>query len=319
MLELPDSWVWDSWIVDTGHEFHLFFLFASRALDDPERRHRRASVGHAVSTDLVEWRRLADALVRSDAPAIDDVATWTGSCVRGDDGRWRMFFTGLSDEPVRGTQVVTSAWSDDLLVWHKAERVDARADPRWYATGTATGIEDFRDPWVMPGDDGRWHMLVAASDPEPSSTGRGVIGHAVSDDLSSWEVTEPVVARGTGFDELEVPSVVDVDGETLLVFCCLAGRMSPRRRAQSPTGGLWFAPAAGPAGPFDLDRVLPLTTAELYAGHIVTDRQGTAVLLAFENIVDGRFVGRIADPVPVGPLVAAARARAEGDSAAAEH
>lgn len=81
MFKLPEAWVWDFWTVDDGDRYHLFFLYASRALRDPHARHYRASVGHAVSDDLVHWERVVDALVRSDAPAFDDLATWTGrSC-----------------------------------------------------------------------------------------------------------------------------------------------------------------------------------------------------------------------------------------------
>jgi len=39
MLRLADHWVWDSWLAVAGAEYHLFFLRASRALHDPERRH----------------------------------------------------------------------------------------------------------------------------------------------------------------------------------------------------------------------------------------------------------------------------------------
>ena len=53
MFSLPDSWVWDFWTVEDGDRYHLFFLYASRALHDPEARHYRASVGHAISDDLV--------------------------------------------------------------------------------------------------------------------------------------------------------------------------------------------------------------------------------------------------------------------------
>ena len=38
-LALPDHWVWDSWMTDDGTDYHLFFLRASRALQDRERRH----------------------------------------------------------------------------------------------------------------------------------------------------------------------------------------------------------------------------------------------------------------------------------------
>src|SRR5215210_6436007 len=96
MLRLADRWVWDLWSARTDSEYPLFFLQAPRSLGDPELRHRNASVGHAVSTDLRDWTRVADALTPQQAPAFDDLATWTGCVVRGDDGVWRMFSTGLS-------------------------------------------------------------------------------------------------------------------------------------------------------------------------------------------------------------------------------
>ena len=55
MLRLPDDWVWDSWVADDGETYHLYFLKAPRALEDPSRRHARAVIGHATSTDLVDW------------------------------------------------------------------------------------------------------------------------------------------------------------------------------------------------------------------------------------------------------------------------
>ena len=72
-MRLPDHWVWDSWPArDDDGTHHLFFLRASRALLDPDRRHNRASIGHARSGDLVEWELLPDALVAADEPAWDD-------------------------------------------------------------------------------------------------------------------------------------------------------------------------------------------------------------------------------------------------------
>ncbi len=116
MFKLPEAWVWDFWTVDDGEQYHLFFLYASRALKDPHARHHRASVGHAVSKDLVHWERVVDALVRSDAPAFDDLATWTGSVVRHPDGRWFMFYTGASLNDVgANVQSIGYAVSSDLL------------------------------------------------------------------------------------------------------------------------------------------------------------------------------------------------------------
>ncbi len=103
MFRLPDAWVWDFWLADDGERYHLFFLYASRALPHPDDRHYRASIGHAVSTDLSNWRRVADALVRSDGPAFDDLATWTGSVIQHPDGTWFLFYTGTQDDPGKAT------------------------------------------------------------------------------------------------------------------------------------------------------------------------------------------------------------------------
>ena len=101
MLRLASYWVWDFWFADDGDLYHLYFLKASRALLDPDRRHWRASVGHATSRDLTNWVEREDALVPSDEGAFDDVATWTGSVVRDAQGTWRMFYTGV-DRQGRG-------------------------------------------------------------------------------------------------------------------------------------------------------------------------------------------------------------------------
>ena len=51
--------------------------------------------------------------------AFDGTTTWTGSVVRGQDDRWRMFYTGtrfLEDEPVHtNIETVGVAVSDDLV------------------------------------------------------------------------------------------------------------------------------------------------------------------------------------------------------------
>ena len=98
MLRLDDLWVWDSWVADDGDLYHLFFLQAPRALEDPGKRHTAATVGHATSPDLVDWTYLGECFGpdRSGAPRFDDLAIWTGSVVH-DGERWRMFYTAVSN------------------------------------------------------------------------------------------------------------------------------------------------------------------------------------------------------------------------------
>ena len=147
--------MWDFWTVDDGTRYHLFFLYASRALGDPDARHYRASIGHAVSADLRTWQRVTDALVRSDPPAFDDLATWTGSVVHDGAGTWYLFYTGATMAPSgnKNIQRIGCATSTDLMTWTRSPSNPlVEADPRWYEQ-VGSGLwpdEAFRDPYVFP-------------------------------------------------------------------------------------------------------------------------------------------------------------------------
>jgi sucrose-6-phosphate hydrolase SacC (GH32 family) len=305
MLRLPEAWVWDFWLVDDGQTYHLFFLYASRALKDPDDRHNRASVGHAVSHDLVTWERVTDALVRGDQPAFDDLATWTGSVVRHPDGTWFMFYTGSTLTPAGNIQTIGFATSTDLLHWDKnpANPVLA-ADSRWYEK-LANGHwhdEAFRDPWVMPDADGNgWHLLITARANCGPIDDRGVVGHAWSADLRNWELLPPLSEPGQGFAQLEVTQVADIDGRTLLMFSCLRKDLSAARRATGTAGGVWVAAASTQVGPYDLAGAQQLTDSSLYVGRLIQQRDtGEWMFLAFAHDADdGSFVGEITDPQPI--------------------
>jgi len=302
MLRLAASWVWDFWIADDGERYHLFFLKASRALLDPDRRHWRATVGHATSTDLVSWTEHADAVLPDDSPAFDDLATWTGSVVRDESGLWRMFYTAVSRAEGGIVQRISSVVSDDLFTWRREPgRQVLEPDARWYETAETRQWPDqaWRDPWVFR-DGGLWHMLVTARANHGDPDDRGVIGHATSPDLVGWTVQPPVSEPEAGFGHVEVVQLAVVDGRPVGLFSCLGSELARSRRAEDPVGGVWAFPVEALSGPFRLEDAYRLTDERLYVGRLVQDRSGGWQLLAFRNDGDdGGWVGEITDPHPV--------------------
>lgn len=296
MLRLPDAWVWDSWYIrDDDGRYHAFFLRASRALLDPERRHRRASIGHAVSADLRAWELSADALVPAEAPAWDDLATWTGSVVRGPEGRWYLFYTGVTQADDRVVQRIGLAISEDLETWHRyGAKPLVEPDPTWYEHHDPTDWpgEAWRDPWVFPDPSGDgWHMLITAHAKDGSERGRGVIGYAHSADLVHWEVGPPLT-EPAGFGHIEVPQVAVIDGQPLLLFC---SNLSERDSSDQ----VWAVPGPSVTGPWDLSLARPVPVPNLYAPRLVQDTGGSWHLMGFVEERDGRFAGELCDPIPV--------------------
>ena len=301
-LRLAGQWVWDSWFVRDGDNFHAFYLQASRALGDPNRRHRNVSVGHAVSTDLKNWTVVADALAISDSPAFDSYTTWTGSVVKS-DGKWWMFYTGTSREDGGDVQSVGVATSYDLMVWQKhSTEALVEADGRWYAKRDDIKWHDeaWRDPWVFKfnQDDDTWHMLVTARVDGADTANSGVMGHAISKNLLDWDVLPPLSREGQGFGETEVFQFEVVDGVPIVLFCCSHYWLSPERKARE-TGGVYSLAVSPDLSDVNFERAVCFDAPELYASRLIQDASGGWNLIGFINMIDGEFVGELSDPIPV--------------------
>jgi beta-fructofuranosidase len=315
MLRLPDHWVWDSWIADDGDRYHLYFLKAPRALEDPGRRHTAATIGHATSTDLTDWTIEDDALL-PESGRWDDLALWTGSVARGDDGVWRMYYTALSTTPGHDVrdQRIGMAESDDLFTWRRAADEPLVApDPRWYRTldEDPGASETWRDPFVFRARDG-WHMLITARDKAAPRLRDGVVAHARSDDMVTWEL-QPPLTRPAGFGQIEVPQVRVVDGQPLLVFTCHPEEQSPEQIAEYGPFSTWYVLGDTPTGPWDIASARPFTAEpKLFAAPLVQLRDGAWAMVGFRNQEpEGILSFELLDPIPValraGELVAAGR------------
>ncbi len=313
MLRLEDFWVWDSWMVDDGELYHLFFLQAPRSLGDYARRHINARVGHATSRDLVTWDYLGECLGPAET-GFDDLAIWTGSVVRS-QGRWWMFYTAISTAGHHlYDQRVGSVVSDDLHTWRRVgDQPVLHVDRTWYKTldlappGTTgpdltTASETWRDPLVLPDPDGEgWHMLITARAVGAAGNDDGVIAHATSPDLLSWKLSAPLCQPGAGFGQLEVVQTKVIDGRPVLVFTCHPDEMTVSRIATSGRFSTWSVPAPSLLGPWDVTRARPFTAdPELFAAPLVQRRDGSWVIIGFRNLEpqgeDGLFIH---DPIPV--------------------
>lgn len=301
VLRLADQWIWDSWHVFDGQTAHLFYLQAPRSLGDPDLRHWSATIGHAVSRDLHDWEVVGDALGPGPPGAWDDQAVWTGSTIAHGD-RWMLFYTGCSTREGGRVQRIGAAVSDDLYRWQKLpDNPLIEADERWYERLDPTRWHDeaWRDPWVLPDPAGEGHhALITARVPSGAPWAAGVVGHAWSADLATWEVRPPL-SGPSGFGQLEVPQVAETDRGHVLLFSfdpddLPHGSGGPPRRSST-----YLAPAAGPLGPYAIDRAVPIGPSDTYAGRLVPTADGRLQLVAFVNSGPDGFVGEVTDPVPL--------------------
>jgi beta-fructofuranosidase len=286
MLRLPDRQILHGRIVDDGTEFHLFFVNTPH-----ESKQRDTSIGHAVSGDLRVWRMLPDAIAPFDGPAWDDLGAGTGTALRGPDGRWRLFYSGVSRGEAGLVQRIGVARSSDLVAWSRAAEPLLSADPSWYEKLDLIGWpeEVWRDPFVFADPAGSgFHMLITARAASGAAADRGVVGHARSDDLDTWEILPPLTDPA-GFGQLDAPQSSIVDGQPLLIFSCTAAMLSPQRSGHP---GVWVAPGDSRLGPWDVSSAVPVDRPGLHAAQLVRNHDG-------QWMVMGTLDGGIADPVAV--------------------
>lgn len=309
-FSLPDRWVWDAWYAQEGRTTHMFFLNAPKSIGNPDHRHFYARIGHAVSDDLLNWREVEPALAPAAGQAWDDLAIWTGSVIRRPDGRWMMFYTGISRAEQGHIQRIGAALSDDLIRWTRIGPAPLlAANPDHYETlvGSDAVDEAFRDPFVFPDPQGNgWHMYFTARRPTGPVDGRGVIGHATSPDLEAWHI-QPPIWTGDLYGELEVPDLFEHAGRWYLLFSTsarmIADGYQTRRGTPRETGTHYLVSETGPLGPWHHPApkfLLGDGAGTHYVARHVLAPAGNHALIAFNNIdAKGRFHGSLTDAMPI--------------------
>ena len=278
VLGLADDWAWDSWPAFDGDD--LPPVLPARAAQPrrpaaaaPQRPDRACPLHRPAALDPAP-----DPVGPGPSGSFDEVACWTGCTVPGPDGRWRMFYTGLTDVDGSAGRAGSGSASRSPTTWSSGPGptcrplTPIRAGTRWPGRpggATRPGATPGCCP-TRPATAGTcWSPRAPTpTGRRPAPVDRGVIGHARSPDLRTWTVRPPLSAPGAGFGHLEVVQVFAHAGRTHLVFSCLP-RSWPRGAAAGVTGGHWIVPDIDPAGPYDVSAAVPLTGDDWYAGRVV--------------------------------------------------
>lgn len=191
--------------------FHLFHLVL------PNHDY----IAHAVSDDGLTWRRVNNALFISDPGAFDDDMLWTMH-VSPDlhDGGWRMFYTGLCLSEYGRIQRVGIARSDDLYKWEKVtgEHLPIEAPATGFEHSADDGREwvSFRDPFFID-HDGKGYLLVTARVDSGPMIRRGAVALGEEVEPDHFEFREEPLFHPGRYDDVEVPSVFELDGRYYLL------------------------------------------------------------------------------------------------------
>ncbi len=115
--------------------------------------------GHAVSRDLLHWEYLPAAMAPDEA--YDDAGCFSGSALELDDGRQLLMYTGVHKEggdhgEELQTQCIAVGDGLDYKKYEKNPVLDASVLPEGLSRN------DFRDPKIWKGEDGRYHCVVGA-------------------------------------------------------------------------------------------------------------------------------------------------------------
>lgn len=307
-LHLSAKWLWDFWFAQDGSDYHIFYLQASRSLLKEELRHWNVSIGHAVSQDLRTWEILPDALSPCQSEAWDDYTTWTGSVIQH-AGLWYLFYTGGKRSEKGLVQRIGLATSPDLIHWDKhPQNPLIAADSRWYELLDLNLWHDqaWRDPWVFQHPEtGRFHAFITARCHYGPADGRGVIGHARSDDLIHWEVLPPLTSPGE-FGHMEVPQLVHIQDRYYLIFSTsdtFHAAQYAQRTGRQPLHGTLYMIAESPLGPFRFsanEYLLGDKVGSLYSSKLIKGPDDKWHAIAFRQFApDGSFIGELSDPFPV--------------------
>ncbi len=191
-----------------------------------------------------------------------DAAIGTGSTVYDESSHlYYTFYTGNKYNPTASDngEAVMCATSSDFKTWTKNKAFLLKGDDYGYSK------DDFRDPCLFKGDDGKWHMLVATT-----KNGKGTIAEFVSDNLKEW--TDNGTFMTMMWDRFyECPDVFKMGDWWYLVYSDKSSFMRKVQYFKGRTLDELKACTANDAGTWPDDHEGFLDSRAFYAGKTASD------------------------------------------------
>lgn len=214
--------IWDTWCISHEGKVHAFYLQRLREGSD-RTSHEADSIGHAVSTNLLDWIELPNVVEPGPPGSGEDMCLFTG-CAYELEGRCYLYYTMRDSRDGGRTQQIGLAISEDFMHFKKYEGNPVIVpDGKYYCTKdnpARYGIVDCRDLTVVKAPDREgFYGFYAARRPSEEMPRGAVIACVYSRDLVHWESLPPVFSSDK-YTIVEVPDVFYLEGKwylTLLV------------------------------------------------------------------------------------------------------
>lgn len=212
-IENADGWypgngvfVGDCMPYRRGEEYHVLYL--------KDRHHHGSKWGlgahqweHISTKDFKKWQVHPMAVPITD-PSEGSICT--GSWIKNGDKEYLYYTVRMG----RGIPApIRRSVSYDGCHFEKDKSFGFTVSEKYHAASA-------RDPKVVKGEDGLFHMFLTTSLVEE---GRGCLAHYVSSDMESWEETEDPIYVAPGKDQPECPDHFFYNGKYYLIFS-LKGR-----------------------------------------------------------------------------------------------
>lgn len=207
----PTQGLWDTWLFQDVDTFHLFHL----------QRHHNASgcwaIGHAVTTDWLNWETLPLALKQGKSKEWDAGPLMTGMTIKH-AGQFYMFYGAMVDR----VQRIGVAVSDDLIHWSKSDYPILEAAAPYYETNPSHAINyetAWRDPYIFFNEEDNYFyaFICARAAYWETDVGGGCIAVAQSENLLDWKLLPPAFISES-ITCLEVPEHFLLNGKHYLTY-----------------------------------------------------------------------------------------------------